>query len=388
MSITLPFWFSLDVYLESTNEKVFTGCFTTNAGDIVTGFYETIGELTNFDNNLLLNLSNPTKYKHEKQTVYNIINTGYDTYDNVYKLGWKQFDSEGVALRNTSYFNDVTAIKFNGNFSYNEIDTNEGYIYKYVNNKFDSSIKVLFIINNISDPTTLPLWYSLSMTLNDNAKTPVFNGFFKTTLSNIVTGVYETIKGETNFDDNILSNSKIEPNMKYKDFLVYRGGKVSNNYLIDHAYKPNWIQFDTFGLLIKYISYYNDNNTELNFCAVNDLDETITNVGYILRKPDKSKPTEYIKVVYTITPILDPTPIIPSPDTLPGIYFASATAFGYRGSKTEPSVIVTTSASATATSSISQEDAQNKAKKIAQRIANDEAYNNANLLSQSVAIAK
>jgi hypothetical protein len=63
-------------------------------------------------------------------------------------------------------------------------------------------------------------------------------------------------------------------------------------------------------------------------------------------------------------------------------YLGVAQAFGFTGTNTNPSTLVTSSA--TATSNVSQEDADNVAENTAQQVANSQAINDANIITQSI----
>ena len=68
-------------------------------------------------------------------------------------------------------------------------------------------------------------------------------------------------------------------------------------------------------------------------------------------------------------------------------FSASASKKGIAETSTDPKYIVTSSASATATSDVSQTDAQTTANTIAEEVARSVAQNDANIISQTLALS-
>jgi hypothetical protein len=245
-----PLWFSIEINLASdTTQKIFSGYFTTNANDVVTGCYETINNKTDYTKNLVVPLSNPTALRYDKL----VATTGLGaTYDNGYKEGWFQFDTNGLLLTNISYYGSDANIRLRSPIGL-ESETTRGDLYKYVNNENVDSSTVVYTINKVSDPTNLTYWYSIGLNLKDTQEN-VFNGFFKTNQTNDVTGFYETINGTTDFENNLLSDLiVVEPGVASNGFQCYNGTNVTGKQIfrIDNGYKSNWLQFDAPGVYIK-----------------------------------------------------------------------------------------------------------------------------------------
>lgn len=88
------------------------------------------------------------------------------------------------------------------------------------------------------------LWYSISIQSAYTTENPTiitfFNGYFSVNSStNLVTSFYETINGDTNFDNN----------------LIVPVGQISWA-TADNLYQSNWLQFDYNGCGISTMSYY------------------------------------------------------------------------------------------------------------------------------------
>ena len=112
----------------------------------------------------------------------------------------------------------------------------------------------------------------------------------------MVTAFYETINGSTNFNNNILIPTGTgRPVGRYLGFTLYYGGFAT----YDNAYLSNWLQFDTFGVIINSMSSYPQYN-QFNLWAANEGDETINNIGIVGNN-------EFICSLFTITPVTDPS---------------------------------------------------------------------------------
>jgi len=138
-------------------------------------------------------------------------------------------------------------------------------------------------------------WYSISISLQSGGA--IFNGYFSVdNNTNLVTAFYETINGSTNFNNNILLPTGTGiPAGSYLGFTTYN----YNDYaLYDNAYLSNWLQFDTYGIVITSMSAYPQYNA-FNLWATNEGDQTINNIGIVGNN-------ELISSLFTITPISNP----------------------------------------------------------------------------------
>ena len=124
----------------------------------------------------------------------------------------------------------------------------------------------------------------------------IFNGYFSVdNNTNLVTEFYETINGSTNFNNNILIPTGTGvASESYLGFTVYACSFAG----YDNAYLSNWLQFDTFGVIINSMSSYPQYN-QFNLWAANKGDETINNIGIVGNN-------EKISSLFTITPISNP----------------------------------------------------------------------------------
>lgn len=96
-------WYSINISLVSTGEKVYEGYFCVdNNTNLVIGFYETINGFTDFTRNVLI----PTGTGSVNSTYlgFTTYNAGWAIYDNVYLPQWYQFDWYGVIINSMSAY--------------------------------------------------------------------------------------------------------------------------------------------------------------------------------------------------------------------------------------------------------------------------------------------
>jgi hypothetical protein len=134
---------------ESDNSVIFTGFFIVNSTtNLVIEFYETINNITNYDNNILAPID--TGFLYRSDLAFNVYEDRYPIYDNAYLSNWKNFDTYGVYIKSMSYFPISNKIKI---FSNNEGDETINNIGTLVNFKQNESKNVLINISLISDPS-------------------------------------------------------------------------------------------------------------------------------------------------------------------------------------------------------------------------------------------
>ena len=123
-------YYSLNITLESTGERIFTGYFVVNATThLVTAVYE-----NGNSNNILIPTGTgvpatnpPPPEPPEPDTGFQVYKIGpygiwndYTYYDNAYVNGWKQFDFMGLVLSKINYYNsfnnfNIFATTYNSN---------------------------------------------------------------------------------------------------------------------------------------------------------------------------------------------------------------------------------------------------------------------------------
>ena len=275
-------WFSVEIFLEDTNDVAFNGFFSVNDCNVVTGFYETINGTTDFNNNLLLHIGKYTGRTYKDYQLYYTVETKAYS-DSIYEKNWLAFDKWGVYISKTSKYTDVNMIKLRAHDLGTETSSNHGYFSTFNTKSGNIGHPAIYNIKQIIDPTNISYWYSIDVTLNDATKTPIFTGTFKTNLTYELNGFYETINGTTDFNKNLLLNYGFPMNKSYDGFRVQQFiYNATNGYYFDNAYKPSWLQFDYPGVMVDNISYFN-NTESIIFCSDNIGDETITNEGIIIK---------------------------------------------------------------------------------------------------------
>jgi hypothetical protein len=141
-------WYSISISLESGGLPFFNGYFVVdNNTNLVTGFYETIDNLTNFNNNILIPTGTGSPYgSYLGFTTY--LNS-FAVYDNAYLSNWLQFDINGVVINSMSAYPNYH--EFNlwaaniGDETINNIGVTSG---------INIYLSTLFTITPVSDPTT------------------------------------------------------------------------------------------------------------------------------------------------------------------------------------------------------------------------------------------
>lgn len=144
-------WYSINIVVE--NVLNFKGFFKVNTSNIIVGFYETINETTNFNNNIL-NTSNVLKSK--PPTTY----LGFQLYrffpfafDNAYLYSWKQFDTWGVIINSMSQLPEYNNFNLCASNIGDESITNIGNINIAIEDLVLTYEYCLFTINLVPDPT-------------------------------------------------------------------------------------------------------------------------------------------------------------------------------------------------------------------------------------------
>jgi hypothetical protein len=305
MATFLSLWYSLEVSSEDTKETLFNGVFSVNDVNIITGVYETIDGQTNFTNNLLVTDLGYPAFTYFNNPVYTTTSNGY--YDYQYEKEWLQFDRWGVVLSGASKYTDASLIKLRSLAVGDETISNKGLIYVYQADNTFKTVSASYNIKQIIIPTNITYWYTLGITLNDEAKTPVFQGLISTNITYDLNGFYETIDGTTDFTNNLLKVSGGRAcEISYDGFecRLFIRNTLGNLYYVDNAYKPNWLQFDIPGALITKTSYFPD-ATIINLCCNNVGDETITNEGIILKSNQDGTETS-LNALFTINPTSQP----------------------------------------------------------------------------------
>jgi len=146
-------------------------------------------------------------------------------------------------------------------------------------------------------------WYSIEIASQSDGVT-FFNGYFSVNnTSNLVTGFYETINGNTDFNENILipTGSGSYQGVNPEGFNYYS----FENYFYDNAFLSSWFQFDTNGVLVSSVSAYPQYNT-FNFFAQNQ-DQTISNIGLVTHKTVLGERVLRLDSLFTINPVSDPS---------------------------------------------------------------------------------
>ena len=166
-------WYSISIYPEGSNYG-FHGYFSVNNyANLITGFYETIHSLTNFQNDILGPLDEP-----------------YYT-DNLFLNN--RFSNNGTNITSPT-LNNI----FNTNDPYFNISFNERYVIRQNSGEFNNIIVNISSSNmNPEPPIRTISWYSISI--------DEFHGYFSVdNYTHLVNGFYETINGLTDFDNSIL----------------------------------------------------------------------------------------------------------------------------------------------------------------------------------------
>lgn len=145
-------------------------------------------------------------------------------------------------------------------------------------------------------------WFSVS--IHSTIETEqLFVGFFKIdNNTKLVTEFYETINGNTNFNNNILIPTGTGIPSVINNYKGFNGYEYYNMFY-DNAYDPSWLQFDNNGIAINSMSKYPQYN-KFNLWAANVGDETLNNIGIV---------GNYFltNVTFTIIPTVNPKPINP-----------------------------------------------------------------------------
>jgi hypothetical protein len=307
MATFLSLWYSLEVSSEDTKETLFNGVFSVNDINGITGIYETIDGQTDFTNNLLIvNLGTNRGYTYKDYPIYD--DAEYNVFsDTTYEKNWLQFDRWGVLISSASNFPGAPLVKFRAPNLGDETISNKGTCLVYQADKNYQELQTLYNIKQIIIPPNINYWYNIGITLNDEAKTPVFQGLISTNFTYDLTGFYETIDGNTDFTNNLLkTNGGRACEISYDGFecRLFPRNTLGNVYYVDNAYKPNWLQFDNPGALITKTSYFPD-ATIINLCCNNVGDETITNEGIILKANQDGTQTS-LNALFTINPTSPP----------------------------------------------------------------------------------
>jgi len=165
-------------------------------------------------------------------------------------------------------------------------------------------------------------WYSIHIVEDDLT---IFEGYFIVNSLNIIVGFYETINGNTNYDNNILftTNVKSSNPSEYLGFQVYEYFFNNKKFQFDNAYLPSWKQFDVYGVVIKSMSKKPQVTSYLNLSTSYLGDESKTNNGQIVWVNENV--FEGVVCSFTITPVLPQsdicfpkgTPILTDQCTIP-----------------------------------------------------------------------
>jgi hypothetical protein len=184
-------------------------------------------------------------------------------------------------------------------------------------------------------------WYSIQITdstVGPTFNTPIFDGFFRTNDTTfLVEEFYETIAGNTNFNNNII----VVPNPSALDavetannptntgsnvFSVY----VENDLYYDQVYFQGWLTFDFAGVNVTSMSHFSSITTALafNLCADSPGSQTLANDGFVTYS-EPALPSGFstasIHVKMTIT-LLSSSPIPPPvPAAVSNICFPKGT---------------------------------------------------------------
>lgn len=144
-------WYSISIYLQNSVTTIFTGYFKVdNTTNLVTSFYETINELTNFNNNILIPTGTGSITGTYLGFNYYTISS-FASYDNVYLSNWFQFDFYGVIISSMSAYPQYN--KFNL-WSINLGDETKNNVGKIVCNPNNIQLNCSFTITPIStDPS-------------------------------------------------------------------------------------------------------------------------------------------------------------------------------------------------------------------------------------------
>ena len=89
-------WYSIRISLTNGGPSIFNGYFEVdNGSNLVTAFYETIGGVTNFANNIY-------------------VNNGYDSEDSIFVGG--NFSNDGTNINHMNYFNNPSSPGYNASY--------------------------------------------------------------------------------------------------------------------------------------------------------------------------------------------------------------------------------------------------------------------------------
>ena len=325
----MPFsWYSLKIKV-ADNEPIqkyaeyqyviFNGYFKVDDNTaLVTEVYETVNGSTDINKNILIPTGSLGVVYDEYLgfTVYDAV--GFAVYDNVYVPGWNQFDNNGLILNNMSSYPQYDRFNLCAGDLGEESSTNVGKVLITDKNNNKVPLKTSFEISPLtvsptfSVPTGNPSWYKINIT--NNLSSSIFNGYFYVNQNNILVAMFETIKGRTNFKENLLIRKY--PGMYWFGKTITGFNILANPYKFTNAYVPGWKQFDFSGVALSKMSYFPHYHS-VNFWCANMGDETITNRGGIIVEkvivtdysqtdPNYLQWYEFLDVSYHISPCGNP----------------------------------------------------------------------------------
>jgi hypothetical protein len=135
----------------------------------------------------------------------------------------------------------------------------------------------------------------------------IFDGYFVTNTSNMLTGFYETMNGITDYRQNLIIPTDNLPSgiVDNQGFQTYIYG-VNGNSVFNNIYLPSWKQFNISGIVIKYMNNYNFNVSHINIFSNSDSDPSIMNESNVFIIFNDSELSFSVVSTITITPVYEP----------------------------------------------------------------------------------
>jgi len=215
-----------------------------------------------------------------------------------------------VEASELSQYNQINLISNNNNTLY-ALNTTTGNVYN-----------ILSPTPPVPPPVNSPI--PIHIYLQSDSST-IFSGFITLdTTTNLVTGLYETIGGVTNYSNNLLipTGSGIFYQTTSDGFTVYEIPDFfgANNYVYyDNGFKETWKQFDTSGIIFYSMSYYST-GTNFNLFASNEGDQTKNNFARLFYNENGEQNS-----VNVLVDIAVPNPHPPTPVPISNICFLANT---------------------------------------------------------------